>query len=554
MMRFLNKILAMILNKTILSLVALLSISALVAAATIQIDDTSQVGSDSNWQIGLSLPSDSDADTACSITAGLTFSCTLPATSSDTVSCTGVTLPVGVTLSNACVLAGTQNGDFSVEVSFTDGANDSVSRVINLTTAPNQNPTVSDPSGCASPSTGVVWSCSLAGTASDPEAQSLSFATNADTPSWASISNNTISGTPASSGAISVAYSVFDGVNTVNHIYNITVAVGTASIILSSDPVTASNLTDAGVSSDFVSAISGSGCGSDGASNCLTVFNTNKSSTTCTLAGGASATGAQTEAFAQCVIVEDATSTASSVATTQPTATASSGCSASVSQQITLPSMCGYSAWRCYVTNKPSDWTLVSTTGGVNTGGGPAAYAVDIPGNTTSTGTVNLQVQMKLAPNYSDHLIKTVSIPIGVAAAIADAVNGTKHFTISSSASSQSRYDYGLAYDSCNSKGGRLASRSETNGTSGHSFFQPSGITTRLVKGGTIPGGWAQARCYGQGEGWPANATKSGVDGLSCTKSSNGNWLGCPTTGSGCSTFTGTRSYTCVDLPSCPSN
>ena len=537
-----------------LTIIVLFGLPAFINAGTIDDSMTSNVGSDANWQTGLSVPSDSAANAACSITAGLAFSCTLPASGSDTVSCTGVSLPAGVTLSNACVLAGTQTGDFSVEVSFDDGVSDALSRIINLTTAPNQNPTVSDPSGCPSPSTGVVWSCNLAGTASDPEAQSLSFATNVDTPSWASISNNTISGTPDSSGPISVAYSVSDGVNTVNHIYNITVVVGTASIILSSDPVTASNLTDAGVSSGFVSALSGSGCGSDGTSNCLTVFNTNKSSTACTLAGGASATGAQTEAFAQCVIVEDATSTASSVAATQPTETASSGCSATVSQEIALPSMCGYSAWRCYVANKPSDWTLLSTTGGVNTGGGPAAYAVDIPGNTASTGTVNLQVQMKLAPNYSDHLIKTVTIPIGVTAAISDAVNGTKHFTISNSANYQSRYDYGMAYDSCINKGGRLANKSETNGTGGHSFFQPNGITTKLVKGGTISGGWSQARCYGKNQGYPAHSTKSGVNRLSCTQSSNGSWMNCSTGGSNCSTFAGTRNYTCVDLPSCPSN
>ncbi|MDC1114157.1 hypothetical protein OAS65_02120 [Methylophilaceae bacterium] len=554
MILFWKKILAWILNKTILSLVALLTISALVAAATIQIDDTSQVGSDSNWQTGLSLPSDSDADTACSITAGLPFSCTLPSSGTNTVSCTAVNVPAGVTVSSGCVMAGTQTADFSVEVSFDDGVSDALSKTINLTTAPNQNPTVLDPSGCASPSTGVVWSCSLAGTASDPELQTLSFVTNADTPSWASISNNTISGTPASSGAVAVAYSVFDGVNTVNHIYNITVAVGTAGIILSSDPVTASNLTDAGVSSDFVSALGDSGCGSDGTSNCLAVFNANKSSTACTLAGGASATGAQTEAFAQCVIVEDATSTASSVATTQPTATIASGCSADVSQEITLPSMCGYSAWRCYVTNKPSDWTLLSTTGGVNSGGGPAAYAVEIPGDTTSTGTVNLSVQMKLAPNYSDHLIKTVSMPVAASAAIADAVNGTKHFSIPDSASSQAKYDYGMAYDSCSNQGGRLASKSETNGTNGDSFFQPTGITTKLAKGGHPDGGWAQASCYGQGQGYPAHHTKNGVDALSCTKTSNGAWRSCNMGGNTCSTHTGTRAYTCVDLPSCPSN
>lgn len=540
-------------NNNILAIFFLFGAIFSFAYADIDGADTSVIGSDSSWQSGLMPPSDSDANAACSITAGIPFSCVLPSTGNGPVSCSGTSLG-GLSLDSSCGLSGTLTGDAAITVDFDDGIGDPVSQTINLTAAPNQNPSVSDPSGCPTPSTGVAWSCSLAGSASDPEAQTVSFVTNANTPSWASISNNTISGTPAASGAINFGYSVFDGINTVNHTYNVTVIVGTASIILSDDPVTASNLTDAGVSSGFVSALNGTGCGSDGTSNCLTVFNANKGSTSCTLAGGASATGAQTEAFAQCVIVEDATATASSVAATLPTETASSGCSATVSQEIALPSMCGYSAWRCYVTNKPSDWTLLTSTGGVNTGGGPAAYAVDIPGNTASSGTVTLSVQMKLAPNYSDHLIKTVNMPIGVTAAISDAVNGKKHFTIADDANYQSRYDYGMAYDSCVSKGGRLANKADTNGTGGHSFYQPDGITAKLVKGGTISGGWSQARCYGKNNSYVAHSTKSGTDRLSCTQSSNGSWMNCSTAGNNCSTFAGTRNYTCVDLPSCPSS
>ena len=111
-----------------LTIVGLLGLSAFINAGTIDDSMTSNVGSDANWQTGLSVPSDSAANAACSITAGLAFSCTLPASGSDTVSCTGVSLPAGVTLSNACVLAGTQTGDFSVEVSFDDGVSDALSR------------------------------------------------------------------------------------------------------------------------------------------------------------------------------------------------------------------------------------------------------------------------------------------------------------------------------------------------------------------------------------------------------------------------------------------
>jgi len=522
--------------------------SNLSISAVIESDSTSSVGSDSSWQTGISLPSNNEADNACAVTSGIPFSCTLPTSGADTVSCQAISLPDGVTLTNSCVLAGTKNEDFSIEVSFDDGVNDAVSKIINLTASVNQDPTASDPLNCSDPDAGSSWTCSLADSASDPESQNIIFLSNSNTPSWVSINGTTLSGTPTSSGEVDIQYSISDGVNTINHTYTVTVNINTANIILGSNAVTSENLSDAGVSADFLSALNGSGCGNDGTSNCLTIFNSGKSSTSCSLGGGASASAAQIEAYALCVIVENATTTSASIATNQPASNASAGCSANVSQQINLPSMCGYSAWRCYVSNAHSDWNVLSNTGPAYNGGGPAAYAVSIPGNTTATGTVNLSIAMKLAPNYSDHLIKTVSIPVNVQTAIANAVNGKKHFTLSSG----QKHDYGRAWDSCNEKGGRLATKTETNGTNGNSIFQPNGITGKLVRGGKPSGGWNGLSCYGQGEGYPAHMTKAGANKISCNR--YGQWMWCNTDGWGCSQTAGNRAYTCVDLPSCPSN
>ena len=181
-------------------------------AADIEEDRTNSIGS-GDWQTGLITPSDSDADTACNVIAGLPFSCTLPSSGGGSVTCSPVSIPGGLTLSSGCVLAGSSSSDFSVDVQFDDGVSDPVTKTINLTAGPNQSPTASDPSGCPAAKTGVAWSCNLAGSVTDPEAQPMTFTIGSGAPSWASISGTTLSGTPTASGTVGLAYDINDGVN-----------------------------------------------------------------------------------------------------------------------------------------------------------------------------------------------------------------------------------------------------------------------------------------------------------------------------------------------------
>jgi hypothetical protein len=516
-------------------------------AADIEEDRTNSIGS-GDWQTGLVPPSDSDADSACNIIAGLPFSCTLPTSGGGSVTCSPVTIPGGMTLSSGCVLAGSSPTDFSVDVQFDDGVSDPVTKTINLTAGPNQSPSVADPTGCSAPQTGVAWSCDLASSVSDPEGQALTYSLGSSAPSWASISGSVLSGTPTASGSIGVPYEVSDSVNIVSYTYNITVTLNAAAVIEGDDPVTPTLLADAGVSQTMQDALSVNGCGSSGTQNCLDVFNENKGSTSCTLAGGSSASGAQIEAFAQCVIVEDATATAASVPTTLASTSASSGCSTST--QASLPSMCGYSAWRCYVTGMPSDWNLLENTGGVNSGGGPAAYAVEIPSTTTTSGTVTLSVAMKLAPNYSDHLIKTVSLPVNVTQAVSDAVNGVKQFTLTGSSSTT--HNWAAAFNSCQSKGGKLGYAASVTG-GGNKWFQPAELPlgVKMVKGGQPSGSSGNGySCWGKNLNYPVYGSGSDKN-LSCQKGSS--WYR-KNHGSGTVSSAGNWSYACVELPSCPSN
>ena len=56
-----------------LTIVGLLGLSAFINAGTIDDSMTSNVGSDANWQTGLSVPSDSAANAACSVVTGYPF-------------------------------------------------------------------------------------------------------------------------------------------------------------------------------------------------------------------------------------------------------------------------------------------------------------------------------------------------------------------------------------------------------------------------------------------------------------------------------------------------
>lgn len=464
-----------IISTFILTIVILLGLPAVINAGTIDDSMTSNIGSDSNWQTGLSVPSDSSANAACSVVTGIPFSCTLPASGSNTVSCTAVNVPVGVTVSSACVMAGTQSGDFSVEVSFDDGVSDVLSKVINLTTGSNQNPVASNPTSAACTGdviSGSAYSCDIASTVSDPESQSLTY--TIVQPSWASFSGTAISGTPTAAGSVAIEYSVSDGVNTVNNTYNITINQNTANLLENtSSTMTTAQLTDGGVSSAITTALGTNTCGSSGDQSCLAAFNTYKASTSCTLAGGASASAAQMDSYVGCVVYESFTADASAVSTTPAAESASSGCGQSVN--VPMPPMCGYSAWTCPITNLPTGW--------VNNG-----QTVAIPDSATATN-ITLNVEMRLA-SWTNHLIKTVSQPVNVSAAIAGATNGNKLYhggNTGNSSASNRRSNVWAAYDYCKTQGGDLATLTEAanSGVLGIAtlyYGQKSGSTTKPVK------------------------------------------------------------------------
>ena len=497
--------------------------------ADISEERTNRIGT-GDWQTGLVLPSDSDADSACNVIAGLPFSCTLPSSGGGgSVTCSPVSIPGGLTLSSGCVLAGSSTTDFSVDVQFDDGVSDPVTKTINLTAGPNQSPTASDPSGCPAAKTGVAWSCNLAGSATDPEGQAMTYSLGASAPSWAAINGGVLSGTPTASGSVGVPYDISDGVNIISYTYNINIAVGAADALEGDDPVSVATLEDAGVSTSMTTALNSNTCGATGDQSCLTAFNNQRSSTACSLAGGSSATTSQMEDYVECVVFETYTADASGVSTTPAVESAASGCGQSVN--VPLPGMCGYSAWTCPITNLPTGW--------VNNG-----QTVTIP-DSASTQNITLNVEMRLA-SWTNHLIKTVSQPVNVSAAIAGASNGYKLYTHSNARD----WNVWAAYDSCKAKGGALATLSEASSS------------------GVLNG---QTRYYGQKEGStsrPAvvywNASRSGTNYKAAQEGGSEKYI--QSSGGGdyvctamdrytCgSSYAASKYYVCKDLPSCPAD
>ena len=434
------------------------------AFSDIEQERTNSVGrSDGTWETGLQVPSDDQANDECNIVAGLPFSCTLPTSGGGTVTCNPISIPGGVTLSSSCLLAGTSSSDFAIDVEFNDGVSDPVTKTVNLTAGPNQSPTIADPIGCSTPKSGFAWSCDVASSVSDPEGQTLSYSLGAGAPSWASLSGSTLSGTPTSSGSIGIPYDVSDGVNIVSYTYNINIAVGTAEALEGDDPISTALLDDAGVSPTMTAALNTNTCGASGDQSCLTAFNNQRSTTACSLAGGSSATASQMEDYVSCVVIESYTNDASSVSTTPPSATAASGCGQSVN--VPMPAMCNYSAWNCPITNLPSGW--------VNNGA-----SVTIPASVSPTN-ITLNVEMRLGSSWSGYLIKTVSQPVNVAAAVEGASNGYKLFV-----NDDRLWEVWAAYDTCQAEGGNLATLAEAEASgvlNGATWYmgQKEGQTTR---------------------------------------------------------------------------
>jgi len=510
-------------------------------SADIEQERTNSIGS-GDWQTGLITPSDSDADTACNVVAGLPFSCTLPTSGGGSVTCSPVSIPGGMTLSSGCVLAGSSPSDFSIDVLFNDGVSDPVTQTINLTAGPNQSPIANDPT-CSTPKSGFAWSCDVA--ANDPEGQPLSYTLGSTAPSWASMSGSVISGTPDSSGLLNIFYQINDGVNITIASYNTAVTAGTAEVIEGDDPVSSELLADAGLSDSYLSALSGTGCGSDGTSSCLDAYNANKGTTACTLAGGSSATASQITDHINCVIIEEgAVVVAANVPDSLAQTSATNGCEVSdnVSQNISLPGECGHSSRNCIISGMPSDWTANN---------GPHGYpiSISIPGTTTTSGNVNLSVAVTLAPfgDYAGgHVWKTMAVPVNVATAISGAVNGRKNFTLNGDE------NWFSAWNSCSNKGGILAERANTD-TSDHSHFRLDGqteISTRNGKVGSMGSAW---NCINNDGDYTPSSTYNGNDAIHCHNNFYGNkicaWDG--TTSGNCYGHNDTVNYTCEDLPSC---
>lgn len=515
-----------------LSFFGLILLAGFGLFADIAEERTNRIGS-GDWQTGLVLPSDSDADSACNVIAGLPFSCTLPASGGGSVVCSPVTIPGGMTLSSGCVLAGSSPTDFSVDVQFDDGVSDPVTKTINLTAGPNQSPTATDPT-CPTAKSGVAWSCDVASSVNDPEGQPLSYSLGAGAPSWASMSGSVISGTPDTSGLTVLLYTINDGVNTIIHNYNTTIAVGTAEALEGDDPVSIATLDDAGVSSAMTTALNSNTCGTTGDQSCLTAFNNQRSSTACSLAGGSSATTSQMEDYVECVVFETYTADASGVSTTPAAESAASGCGQSVN--VPMPPMCGYSAWTCPITNLPTGW--------VNNG-----QTVSIPDSAT-TQNITLNVEMRLA-SWTNHLIKTVSQPVNVSAAIQGASNGYKLYhggQTGKSGASNRRWNVWQAWEYCQDIGGNLATISEA---------EDSGVLGSAT------------RYYGQKEGEtskPANpywnASRYGTNYKGAKEGGQTRYIQSPgsyictamnryTCGSNAAT---TKYFVCKDLPSCPAD
>ena len=82
-----------------LSFFGIISLSVFALFADISEERTNRIGT-GDWQTGLVLPSDSDADSACNVVAGLPFSCTLPTSGGGPVSCSIDSIPAGVTFSS----------------------------------------------------------------------------------------------------------------------------------------------------------------------------------------------------------------------------------------------------------------------------------------------------------------------------------------------------------------------------------------------------------------------------------------------------------------------
>lgn len=143
-----------------------------------------------------------------------------------------------------------------------------------------------------------------------------------------------------------------------------------------------------------------------GGVDCLTAFNTQKASTSCT-ALSPGATDAQVETFVNCVMneVNDAVATAAIAALdTTPSLPASGGSPAACQANLNLPvpSFCGHSQWDCSVTS--------SNPAGLSMSGPNLSMTANYNG-VASTVTYNVRVE---ANRYNSSLVYNVPYTVNV--------------------------------------------------------------------------------------------------------------------------------------------
>lgn len=350
---------------------------------------------------------------------------------------------VNATTGRLTTTSSISNGTYTVNVVASDtNAVKSASKVVTVDV--NAPPTIS--LACGNGQTTVAYSCSSTGADADNDALTYSLV---GAPSWLSINaSGVLSGTPtAAANTTGIKVRVSDGTTTTDSAsFGINIIPNTASVLATaSSTFTASdvsNLTASGVSSAIANDLNNNNtCGSAGNQSCLAAFNAQKASSSCTLAGGSSATGAQIQAYISCVMIEHHTANVASTTLATPASSQLTVCSSNnTAKAFPLPTTCGHSQWTCSVQSGPSSWSVNNTTNQLIV---PASYAT--AGNVTVTIRMSLGIY---SPAYNKDVQKTYSMAQG--------------FDSSKSYHSSNASNVVGAWNVCNNKGGRIMTCAET--------------------------------------------------------------------------------------------
>lgn len=307
-------------------------------------------------------------------------------------------------------------GSYTVNVIATD-SNSVASAAKVVTVAVNTPPTIS--LSCGNGQNSVAYSCASTGADTDGDALNYSLV---GAPSWLTINaSGVLSGTPtAVANNTGIKVRVSDGKTTTDSAaFAIDIVPNTANLLANaSSTFTASdvtNLTASGVSSAIVTDLStNSTCGASGNQSCLAAFNAQKASSSCSLAGGSSATGSQIQAYISCVMIEHHTSIANAVSVPSSSATTGNSCTVAVNGPV--PSTCAHPQWTCTIQGSPTPagWQVTQSSG--------LSYAsIDLTTQNGAPVTGSYTVRASLGiytPAYSkDYTYTNVNIPTSPGAA-----------------------------------------------------------------------------------------------------------------------------------------